>query len=304
MKFALKKMPKKPEQRVMGDNSKPQVLTSAYDFLSSPPHQEPFRDTKSSQSKCKKKPRKKTLKDIINQQWERQKEIAEGGKKSSDETKEKNVSFCSQPLVIPGPDPNRTSGHRTVIDPKRTQSDSDGDPSVGAFIKPTEKSSNDSLSVSCSVAVESLSSEECLLSGGEMSLLKRGRQQTSSPTSLSKRSRRKGQSRSRDSFSSDVGPRQALEESFGKTSPRSSPSTSTASTVSLLRNFKRANTQILDTKLPPVSNNTSQKEAEKMVSFSKKSPNNPSTKRNHKGETLLHIASIEVGQIFCSRQKT
>ncbi|XP_053143396.1 BRCA1-associated RING domain protein 1 isoform X2 [Hemicordylus capensis] len=304
MRFVLKRRPKKPQQAVTSKDSKPHDPTSAYDFFPSPPHEKLLTEAKKSQPKCKKKPRKKTLTDI-NQQWGlvmgSQKNTTCGHEKeSSGQTKEKLVSFCSQPLVIPSPNPESTSRDKSVMKMKLAWNESELDMGVIVCGKPTEKNSNDNLPYTCDISEENPTSEECLLSGGEMSLLKRGRQQTGSPTSLSKRSRRKEQSPSGDSFHSDILPKQASEESRNKTSPTtdcisSSPSTLIASALLTQRNpedFQSARSPILP-ETPPISSNPARKEAQQVVPFSNKSPHNLSAKRNRKGETLLHVASIE-----------
>ncbi|XP_061463681.1 BRCA1-associated RING domain protein 1 isoform X2 [Rhineura floridana] len=303
MRFTLKKRPGKTEQAVKGKDCQPPLQTSNYDFIPSPPHQEPFREQKKPHPKCKKQLRKKTLADI-NKHWGllggRQKNISGHAEEDSSEIKAKAVSFCSRSLVIPSPDLKSTLGPKSIMGAELTQDENELGVDGVASVKPTENRRSDSLSGACNVAEESMTSEECLPSMGEIAPVKRGRPQNGSPTPLCKRPRRKEQSSPGNLTLLKESPRPPPKASLGATSPtldcvRASPSTPTASSLPALRNsedFQCAHSRITS-ETAPLTDNPSQKQAQQTESFSRKSPNNLSAKRNHKGETLLHIASIE-----------
>ncbi|KAH0621710.1 hypothetical protein JD844_023301 [Phrynosoma platyrhinos] len=291
MRFTLKRRSQKPEA-VVDKGNQPHALTSTYDFISSPP-QETFGEEKKHQPKCKKKLRKKTLKDI-NQQWglleRRRKNISGYPKDSSSEIKANLVSFCSQTVVIPSPDLKCTSEKRSV------QNESELHTGGSTSVKTTSKSNS-----MCDFTEESLTSEECLFSRN--SATKRGRQLTGSPTSLRKRSKRKEQNiQGRSSLLKKL-PGQSPQNLHGKTSPTFDAVRSSRSGItSALKNsegFQCASGETFPG-TPLKSNNVTQKGTQQTEASSKK-PNNSSLKRNHKGETLLHIASIEVSLKFGSK---
>uniref|UniRef100_A0A8D2LYY4 BRCA1 associated RING domain 1 n=1 Tax=Varanus komodoensis TaxID=61221 RepID=A0A8D2LYY4_VARKO len=299
MRFTLKR-PEKPEQMVSDKDSQPHLPASAYDFISSTPPQEPCRKVKKSQPKCKKQLTKKTLTDL-NQQWGllrgRQENVGGQNEGNPSEAKESVVSFCSQTVMISSPNPKSTFEHQSTVGFVQHEDDfgMGGDASVISM----EKTNNDNLFDAHDVAEEPLTSEECLPSGREMAVLKRGRQQMESPASLAKRSRTKEQRTSRRASLLKESPRQSLRNSLGKLSSL----TPTASILTTLRNskdFQHASSQIA-TEISTSSTNLAQKEAKEIALFTKKFPNNLSTKRNHKGETLLHVASIE-GDLYAVEQ--
>nr|XP_020654695.1 BRCA1-associated RING domain protein 1 [Pogona vitticeps] len=305
MRFTLKKKSERAEQPVTpkvvtNKDSQPHDPSSVYDFVSSPPSQDPFKEGRKALPKCKRKLKKRTLRDI-NQQWGllegRQKNISRHGKSSPNETKETSVSFCSQTVVIPSPDPQSPPMHKPIMGEGDVQNANE--PSTGGSstsVKYTGRKSSDNLSGTCGADVESLTSEQCLPSEWETPWLKRSRLLTGSPTSFSKRLRRKEQSSCRRMSLVKGSPRQSSEHVLGKTSPtfdcvKSTPIVSTIFTLRSAGNYSGSNKVVPET--PPWTNNPTQRAIQGVQLFSKKSPNNLSAKRNHKGETLLHIASIE-----------
>nr|XP_028560462.1 LOW QUALITY PROTEIN: BRCA1-associated RING domain protein 1 [Podarcis muralis] len=290
-KLTMRKRPEKTEQAVKGQDGQPHAPASTHDFSLSPT-QEPFKEQKNPNLK---KLRKKTLTDINSPPRllkERQKKTSGHDEESTSEAK---VVFCSRSLDIPSPDPKSTSEHKSVMRAELAQGESEV--SVDAIVKLTEKSSRDNVSCSCGVVEENLSSEECLLSRGEMAPLKRRRQQSRLPTPLHKQPSRKEHSTPGSLALLKVSPRPSPKDSLGDSLPtidciRCYPPTPSASSSPTMRNSEHACNQ-KTSKTAHLSNTAYQKEAQLTESFSRKSPNSLPAKRNHKGETLLHIASVE-----------
>ncbi|XP_053220453.1 BRCA1-associated RING domain protein 1 isoform X3 [Podarcis raffonei] len=290
-KLTMQKRPEKTEQAVKGQDGQPHAPASTHDFCLSPT-QEPFKEQKKPNLK---KPRKKTLTGINSQPTllkERQKKTSGHDQESTSKAK---VVFCSPSLDIPSPDPKSTSEHKSVMGTELAQGESEV--SVDAIVKLTEKSSKDNLSCSCGVVEENLSSEECLLFRGEMAPLKRRRQQSRLPTPLHKQPSRKEPSTPGSLALLKLSPRPSPKDSLGDSLPtidciKCYPSTPSASSSPTMRNSEDACNE-KTSKAAHLSNTAYQKEAQLTESFSRKSPNSLPAKRNHKGETLLHIASVE-----------
>ncbi|KAJ7345055.1 hypothetical protein JRQ81_001005 [Phrynocephalus forsythii] len=311
MKFTLKNRAEPPTTAKAATNkdSQPHDMSSVYDFVCSPPSQNPSKEGQKPLPKCKKKkkkkPKQKTLRDI-NQEWgllgEKQKNIRGDGKTSPSETKEAAVSFCSQTVVISSPEPQRPPEHTPVMGARDVQSESKLSPGGGRTpVKRPGGKGNNTLSVTCGADGESPASELGLPSDWETPRLKRRRLLTGSPTSSSKRLRRKEQSPCRTLSLPEGSPGGSPEHVVDRSSPTfgragSSLSTPTlSSTISALRsegNLQSGSNQG-GPETPSRPSNPTQRVMQQVQLSSKKSPNNLSAKRNHKGETLLHIACIE-----------
>nr|XP_008111738.1 PREDICTED: BRCA1-associated RING domain protein 1 [Anolis carolinensis] len=282
MRFTLARKPQKSET-VMEKASQPHALTSTYDFISSPSSQETFREVKKRQPK-KKKQRKKTL-DDVNEQWG----LLGGRKKdSSSETRETLVSFCSQSMVIPSPDSKGTSEQRPVM----VESEGELGLSVSTSVITTPKRDKNKSSGLNDLTEECLASKECLSSGNSAN--KRDRQLVGSPTPLPKRHRKKEQNVSGRSLSLKELQGPSPQNLSGNTSPTFDSVMSSQLSVNLrnTEDFQRASSETFP-RTPLKFNNVAQKGTQQTEPLCKKSPSNSSLKRNHKGETLLHVASIE-----------
>ncbi|XP_060637338.2 BRCA1-associated RING domain protein 1 [Anolis sagrei] len=283
MRFTLARKPQKSET-VMEKASQSHALTSTYDFVSSPPSQETSKAVKKCQPK-KKKLRKKTLKDV-NQQWG----LLGGGRKDcSSETREPLVSFCSQTMVIPSPDSKGTSEQRPVM------AESEGELGTGGStsVITTPKRDKNKLSSMGDSTEEFLTSKECLSSGN--SATKRGRQLMASPTPLPKRHRKRENISGRSPSLKEL-PGPSPQNLRGNTSPTfdsvRSSQLSVTPTSRYSEDFQHASGETFPG-TPLKSSNAAQKGTQQTEPLCKKSPRNLSLKRNHKGETLLHVASIE-----------
>uniref|UniRef100_A0A8C3HCP2 BRCA1 associated RING domain 1 n=1 Tax=Chrysemys picta bellii TaxID=8478 RepID=A0A8C3HCP2_CHRPI len=295
----------KQNQLVTNSGCINQGPSSTFDFLPSPPQEKPSKMTKEPPShRSKKKLKKKSLADI-NKVWgiekEKQKEGSGIEGETQDEFKEKTVTFCSQSLVLCSPEPHSTEetiGQEFVMETDLK----DGREShleMDTQVKPTEdKDSSAQVNT-----MNGFNTEKPLPSENEITPLKRGRQQSISPTiSHAKRLRRSDQ--------------RVTAMSIVKISPTtehgtpvhiSSPAFKlTGGTLSKTRSsaiFQEINSPSLSkTPSTPFTSNThNQMETTHSPSLLKKSPsNNTTTKRNHRGESLLHVASIKVGLSYSS----
>ncbi|XP_065418210.1 BRCA1-associated RING domain protein 1 isoform X1 [Chrysemys picta bellii] len=302
----------KQNQLVTNSGCINQGPSSTFDFLPSPPQEKPSKMTKEPPShRSKKKLKKKSLADI-NKVWgiekEKQKEGSGIEGETQDEFKEKTVTFCSQSLVLCSPEPHSTEetiGQEFVMETDLK----DGREShleMDTQVKPTEdKDSSAQVNT-----MNGFNTEKPLPSENEITPLKRGRQQSISPTiSHAKRLRRSDQRADTHSVNQGVCNPEVTAMSIVKISPTtehgtpvhiSSPAFKlTGGTLSKTRSsaiFQEINSPSLSkTPSTPFTSNThNQMETTHSPSLLKKSPsNNTTTKRNHRGESLLHVASIK-----------
>uniref|UniRef100_A0A8C3HCP4 BRCA1 associated RING domain 1 n=1 Tax=Chrysemys picta bellii TaxID=8478 RepID=A0A8C3HCP4_CHRPI len=288
----------KQNQLVTNSGCINQGPSSTFDFLPSPPQEKPSKMTKEPPShRSKKKLKKKSLADI-NKVWgiekEKQKEGSGIEGETQDEFKEKTVTFCSQSLVLCSPEPHSTEetiGQEFVMETDLK----DGREShleMDTQVKPTEdKDSSAQVNT-----MNGFNTEKPLPSENEITPLKRGRQQSISPTiSHAKRLRRSDQRADTHSVNQGV-----CNPEVTAMIHISSPAFKlTGGTLSKTRSsaiFQEINSPSLSkTPSTPFTSNThNQMETTHSPSLLKKSPsNNTTTKRNHRGESLLHVASIK-----------
>ncbi|XP_007444117.2 BRCA1-associated RING domain protein 1-like, partial [Python bivittatus] len=287
MRFTLKTSPKKLEQvKKPVKDSWPCNLTSIYDFVSSPPHQKPFRKEKTPWQDCKKELRKKTLTNL-----NKQGDMLRGQQENSGGRNKVSLNESKDPILSSGS--KNISGVRLITRTELAENASELATSGGGPVKPEEKSSNCNFSATSNVGGD-LTSEEWLSLARETAQLKCGRQPSGSPISLPKHRRRKELTSHQKSQLRKEAPWQLPGNSPVVTSPLgdcavSSPSLPLFGSSSPLRNsedFPCANDPKVS-EVQPLSRNCAERET-----FLKKSPN-ISAKRNHKGESLLHTASIE-----------
>ncbi|XP_047403444.1 BRCA1-associated RING domain protein 1 isoform X1 [Sciurus carolinensis] len=264
--------------------------TSMYEFVSSsPPVVVPKRAKKASATSAKKQ-KKKTLAEI-NQQWNLESEKEAGELDSKEEFKEKLVSFCSQPSVITSPQINgeidllasgsgtesECFGSLTEVSLPLAEHIESPDPERKSEMTPEEK-----------VRDSDLITKAALLSGPPV---KRGC--CSRPSgSLSKRCKS-----SIPSISGDFVKQTVLSENIPLLDCSSPPS----SKLEADDTMKRRNSNISDDSIslspctpPSTLNCSSYRRMMLSPSAVKLSPSSLMVgKRNHRGETLLHIASIK-----------
>ncbi|XP_074685850.1 BRCA1-associated RING domain protein 1 isoform X2 [Strix aluco] len=282
-----------------------QDTSSIYDFLPSPPHEKPSKVTKKPTQTQSKKIKKKRLADI-NKVWCLEKPEQEEGVEKA--PKEKCVTICSQPVVLCSPEPN--SPEETLQQESIKEADSSKNTEnveISPQVKSLEKKNNSE--VACPAQVKkgtNCATETALLIENETTPLKRGREQSRLPvTSQSKRPRRTERS------SIEKSARQA--DGF-KELPQScpiSPATEHKTPVQISSSVLELTDTVMKTRSSAVFqavNSPSLSKCPSTPSTSKtcdqvgiphspsvlKSPGaNTIARRNYKGETLLHVASIK-----------
>ncbi|XP_010614332.1 BRCA1-associated RING domain protein 1 [Fukomys damarensis] len=262
---------------------------SMYEFVSSTPPMVVPKSAKKASTTSAKKPKKKTLAEI-NQEWTLNAEKESDELDLKDEFKEKQVSFCSQPAIIGSPQVNGEID--LLASGSVTESESCG--SLNEVFLPLaehiESPDNDQrIEVSAENGCENdLPSKVSLPSGHNR---KRGHcNRLSSPVSKKCRS-------SIPSTSGDVVRQTVLLENIALLDC-SPPASSTLKVDDTLR---RENDTISDDSislspytLPSTLNSSSYRRLMSSPSAMKLSPHGfVAQKRNHRGETLLHIASIK-----------
>ncbi|KAF2987322.1 hypothetical protein EK904_002359, partial [Melospiza melodia maxima] len=278
-----------------------QDTSSVYDFFPSPPHEKPSKPTKKPTQRQIKKTKKKHLADI-NKVWSLEKPEHTKAEKAP---KEKCVTICSQPVVLCTQEPESPE-HRAQQEPvKEADSSSNAeDKEVLPQVESPEKKDNSEAVCPAAESKETRGAAETLLSAAsEVTPLKRGREQCRlQGTPQSKRARR--------SERGTPGNRQAdgSEESL-QGSP-SSPATeltpvqisSSAPELTDTGMKTRRSAALQATSSPSLSESPSTPSTSKSCSQGAtplspsvvKSPGvNSIARRNYKGETLLHVASIK-----------
>ncbi|NWH55096.1 BARD1 protein, partial [Fregata magnificens] len=282
-----------------------QDTSSIYDFFPSPPHEKPSKLTKKPTQRQSKKMKKKRLADI-NKVWSLEKPEQKGGVEKT--LKEKCVTICSQPVVLCSPEPN--SPEETLQQESVKEADSSKNTEnmeISPQLKFSEKKDNSEIACPAQVGKETNCATETSLSiGNETTSLKRGREQSSLPvTSQSKRRRRT----ERSIIGKSVSQADCLEElpqgcSISPATEHKTP-VQISSSVSKLTDtvMKTRSSAVFQTinrpSLPkPPSTPSTSKTCDQVgiphSPFVLKSPGgNAIARRNYKGETLLHVASIK-----------
>nr|XP_025042611.1 BRCA1-associated RING domain protein 1 [Pelodiscus sinensis] len=290
----------KQNQLVIDDSSQ-QGPSSTYDFFPSP-QEKSSKMTMPPPHRSRKKRKKKILADF-NQVWGIEKTKQQEGSGTEGETqnapKGKTVTFCSQSLVLGSPEPKHmeeTIGQEFVTE--ISHKNGRESPLERAMqVKPAEDI--DSVKVTCSVQVNGINTEKSLPSENEITSLKRGRQQQSTSSALahSKRLRRSGQNADMHSLSQGGGSPEVTEPGTPvHISPRAHKRNGGALSKTRCSAVQQINSPSLSkTPSSPFTSNTPhQMETTPSPSLLKKSPGgNTVTKRNHRGETVLHVASIK-----------
>ncbi|NXB27244.1 BARD1 protein, partial [Rhagologus leucostigma] len=281
-----------------------QDTPSVYDFFPSPPHEKPSKPTKRPTQRQMKKMKKKHLADV-NKEWSLEKPEQKGVEEKT--PKEKCVTICSQPVVLCTPEPGSPEERPQQESVKEADSSKNTE-NVEILPQAESPEKKDNGGIVCSARdskEKNCAAETSLSTENEVMPLKRGREQSIlQGTPQSKRAR------SERGILRKLG-RQAhgLEESLqgSSISPVTEHQTSIqiSSSASKLtdtgmKTRRSAALQVMNS--PPLSEPPSTPSTSKTCSqvvtplspFVLKSPGgNTIARRNYKGETLLHVASIK-----------
>uniref|UniRef100_A0A672THT9 BRCT domain-containing protein n=1 Tax=Strigops habroptila TaxID=2489341 RepID=A0A672THT9_STRHB len=277
---------------------------SVYDFISSPPREKPSNLRKKPTQRQSKKMKKKRLADI-NKVWSLEKP-EQKGRVEEETPKEKCVTICSQPVVLCTPESN--SPGETVQQESVKEADSSKSTESVEILPQVKSSENkDNSEVACLPQVskeKNCTTETSLSIENESVPLKRGREQSRLPVaSQSKRPRRT----ERSIIEKSVGQAGCLEEL-----PQGSPISPVAehkTPVQVSSSVSKLTDTVIKTRSSAVSQAiNSPSESPSTLATSKtcnqvEIPHSPSVlkspggntigRRNYKGETLLHVASIK-----------
>ncbi|XP_048069905.1 BRCA1-associated RING domain protein 1 isoform X3 [Ursus arctos] len=286
VRYVVSKISVQTQPQVINDENAQQA--SMYEFVSTSPPTGVSERAKKASTKSGKKQKKKTLAEI-NQEWNLEADKEDGELDSKEEFKEKLVSFCSQPSVIAGPQTNGeidllASG--SVTESQCFSSFAEVSlPLAEQIESPEMEGRNEDVTPQKNVRGNPLPPEPSLPSGpnGRRGL----RSRRSSPVAKRCRSSLPGTSR------------QHIVLSENKPLPgHSSPPSGKLRVGDTLR---RKNSNVSDESLslspgtpPSALNSPSYRRMMSSPAAVKLSPSSlMAVKRNHRGETLLHIASIK-----------
>ncbi|XP_029874916.1 BRCA1-associated RING domain protein 1 isoform X2 [Aquila chrysaetos chrysaetos] len=279
--------------------------SSIYDFFPSPPHEKPSKPAKKPTQRQNKKMKKKHLSDI-NKVWSLEKPEQKGGVEKT--TKQKCVTICSQPVALCAPEPN--SPEETFQQESMKEADSSKN-MENVEVLPQVKSSEkkDSGEVACPAQVskeKNCATETSLSTENKTTSYKRGREQSRLPfTSQSKRPRRT----ERAIIGKSVRQADCLEE-LPQGCP-TSPTTEHKTPVQISSSVSKLTDTVMKTRSSavfqainspslskPPSTPSSSKTCDRVgiphsPSVLKSPGGNTIARRNYKGETLLHVASIK-----------
>lgn len=282
--------------------------SSIYDFFPSPPHKKPCKPTKKPTQRQGKNMKKKYLADI-NKVWSLEKPEQKGGVEKNTPN-EKCVTICSQPVVLCTPEPN--SPEETLQQESIKEADSSKNAEnveTSPQVKSSEKEDNSEVVCPAQVSKEKNCATETLLSiENETTPLKRGKEQSRLPvTSQSKRPRRTERSEVGKS-----GRQAACLEELPQGCPIS-PETEQKTPVQTCSSVSKLTDTVMKTRssavfqaitspshsrspsTPSTSKTCNQVGIPHSPSVLKSPGGNTIARRNYKGETLLHVASIKVG---------
>lgn len=285
-----------------------QDTSSVYDFFPSPPHPQdkPSKPTKRPTQRQIKKMKKKHLADI-NKEWSLEKPEQ---KRAEEKTpKKKCVTICSQPAVLCTQEPESPEERPQQESVKEADSSNNTeDVEVQPQVESPEKKDNSKAVCSARDGKEKNCAAETLQSiANEVTPLKRGREQSRlQGTPQSKRARRGERGipgtpgRQADGLeeslpSSPICP--ATEQTPVQIASSASKLTDTGMKTRRSAALQAMNSPSLsESPSTPSTCKTSSQVSTPLSPAVWKSPGgNTIARRNYKGETLLHIASIKVG---------
>ncbi|NXT34439.1 BARD1 protein, partial [Pelecanoides urinatrix] len=283
-----------------------QDTSSVYDFFPSPPHENPSKLTKKPTQRQSKKMKKKRLADI-NKVWRLEKPEQKGGVEEKT-PKEKCVTICSKPVVLCTPEPNSPEETLQQVSVKEADSSKNTENvEISPQVKSSEKKDNSEVACPAQVSKEKNHATETSLSiSNETTPLKRGREQSRLPvTSQSKRPRRAersiiGKSVSQADCLKELSQGCAISSATEHKTPVRISSSVSKLTDTVMKTRSSAVFQAIyspSLSKPPSTPSTSKTCNQVGIPHSPsvlKSPGgNTIARRNYKGETLLHVASIK-----------
>ncbi|NXT12024.1 BARD1 protein, partial [Prunella fulvescens] len=280
-----------------------QDTSSVYDFFPSPPQEKPSKPTKKPTQKQIKKMKKKHLADI-NKEWSLEKPEQ---KKAEKTPKEKCVTICSQPVVLCTQEPESPEERPQQESVKEADSSNNtGDVEVLPQVESPEKKENSEAVCSARDSKEKNCAAEALLSiANEVTPLKRGREQPRlQGTPQSKRARRSERGIPGKAGRQADGLEESLQGSPISPATEQTPAQISSSASKLtdtgMKTRRSAALQVInspslsESPSTPSTSKTCCQVATPLSPSVLKSPGvNTIARRNYKGETLLHVASIK-----------
>ncbi|NXR65554.1 BARD1 protein, partial [Rhadina sibilatrix] len=281
-----------------------QDTSSVYDFFPSPPHEKPSKPTKRPTQRRIKKMKKKHLADI-NKEWSLEK--PEQKRAEEKIPKEKHVTICSQPVVLCTQEPESPEERPQQESVKEADSSNNTeDVEVLPQVESPEKKDTGEVVCSAQDSKEKNCAGETLLSiANEVTPLKRGREQCRpQSTPQSKRARRSERGIPGKSGRQADGLEESLQGSPICSATEQTPVQISSSASKLTdtgrRTRRSAALQAINSPSlseSPSTSSTSKTCSQGLTPLSPallKSPGgNTIARRNYKGETLLHVASIK-----------
>ncbi|NWU21388.1 BARD1 protein, partial [Dyaphorophyia castanea] len=295
----------KRSQAETKSNDLGQDTSSVYDFFPSPPHEKPSKPTKRPTQRQMKKMKKKHLADI-NKEWSLEKPEQKGVEEKT--PKEKCVTICSQPVVLCTPEPESPEERpqqESVVEADSSKNTED----VEVLPQAESPEKKDNSEVVCSARgskEKNCAAETSLSTENEVMPLKRGREQSRlQGTPQSKRARRSERGIPGKSGGQAHGLEESLQGSPISPVPEHQTPVQISSSASKLtdtgmKTRRSAAHQAINS--PPLSESPSTPSTAKTCSqvatplspLVLKSPGGSTiARRNYKGETLLHVASIK-----------
>ncbi|NWX18897.1 BARD1 protein, partial [Aegotheles bennettii] len=277
-----------------------QDTSSIYHFFPSPPHEKPSQPTKKPAQGQSKMMKKKRLADI-NKVWRLEKPERKGGLEET--PKEKCVTICSQPVVLCTPEPNSPE----VTPEQESIKEADSSKNTEKVqILPQAKSSEKkgSNEVVCPAQVnrgKNCATETSPSIESEATPLKRGREQPGFPvTSQPKRPRRTERSTTGQAGSQADCLEELPQGCNTSVTPVQISSSVLKPTDTIMKTRSSAVFQAINSSplpkspsTPSTSKTCNQVGIPHSPSVLKSPGGNTIARRNYKGETLLHIASIK-----------
>ncbi|NXM37892.1 BARD1 protein, partial [Gymnorhina tibicen] len=282
-----------------------QNTSSIYDFFPSPPHEKPSKPTKRPTQRQMKKMKKKHLADI-NKEWSLEKPEQKGVEEKT--PKERCVTICSQPVVLCTPEPESPEERPQQESVKEADSSKNTE-DMEVLLQAESPEKKDNSEVVCSAQdskEKNCAAETSLPMENEVMPLKRGREQSRlQGTPQSKRARRSERGIPGKSGRQAHGLEESLQGSpISPATEHQTPIEISSSASKLtdtgMKTRRSAALQVINS--PPLSESPSTPSTSKTCSqaatplspFVLKSPGgNTIARRNYKGETLLHVASIK-----------
>ncbi|NWV62741.1 BARD1 protein, partial [Malurus elegans] len=295
----------KTKSNDLGQDTSSHDTSSVYDFFPSPPHEKPSKPTKRQTQRQIKKMKKKHLADI-NQEWSLEKPEKKGVKEKT--PKEKCVTICSQPVVLCTPEPESPEErpqHESVKEADSSKNTEDVE--VTPQVESAEEKDNSEVVCSAQGSKEKNCAAEALMSiENEVMPLKRGREQSRLlGTPQSKRARRSESGIAGKSGRQADGLEKLLQGSpISPATEHQTPvqisSSASKFTDTGMKTRRSAALQVINSpslsqspSTPSTSKTCSQVASPLSPSVLKSPGGNTIARRNYKGETLLHVASIK-----------